>query len=574
MEDDDDASRGSTGATDYRTFFENSLEMLCTAGVDGYLKELNGSFERVLGFTADELRAEPYISFVHPDDVSSTLAEAAKLGTGEPTVSFENRYRCKDGSYRWMQWSVAPDGNGLLYCAVRDVTERRAQDDYVASLLFELEHQALHDPLTMLPNRAFLVERLTRAISRTSQAGTAVCVLFIDIDHFKVINDSLGHIVGDQMLAAVSDRLSGSIRGDDTLGRFGGDEFVIISEGISCETDAFHLTDRVRASMLPAFTWDGGELVLSVSVGIALSSTAGATAESLLRDADTAMYRAKEAGRAGAALFAEPMHAVALGRLETEVALRRGIEGGELRLHYQPIIELASATMVGLEGLVRWEHPTNGLTGPDVFIPIAEETGLVLPLGWWVLSEGCAEGRRWHEAGATQLTVAVNLSARQIAYPDLAGVVRRALDESGLDPECLELEITENVLMRDVDATVAVLRALKELGVRISVDDFGTGYSSLSYLKRFPVDVLKIDRSFIHGLGTDPDDSAIVTAVVRLGQALDLIVLAEGVETAVQHERLLELGCDRAQGFRYARPMPSSDLAPLVSFAASGFRSV
>jgi predicted signal transduction protein with EAL and GGDEF domain len=349
-------------------------------------------------------------------------------------------------------------------------------------------------------------------------------------------------------------------RPSDTLARVGGDEFAVLCEDLPDEIAAVAIADRVREALTEPLAWAGGELVLSVSAGVAVASSASVSPEALLRDAEAAMYRAKSEGRARSAVFAETMRATAVGRLDTEVALRQSILDGDLRLHYQQIVTLADADVLGYEALVRWEHPTRGLLGPDQFLNVAEETGLIVPLGAWVLREACQQAKRFQDRDPTwsRLTMSVNLSGAQLGQRDLIEVIASALHDASLKPEHLQLEMTESVLMDDAATTITILTTLKGLGVRLSIDDFGTGYSSLAYLRRFPVDVLKIDRSFVNGLGSNLEDSAVAAAIVSLADTLGLTTVAEGVETALQRDCLIALGCSRAQGYLFARPVVAS----------------
>jgi diguanylate cyclase (GGDEF)-like protein/PAS domain S-box-containing protein len=499
----------------------------------------------------------------HPDDGESVRGILGAAIEARSSFDVDHRILLPDGSTRWLrsQGRVELDGAGVAFHmrgTAQDITEQRAAED-------ALSHLALHDPLTGLPNRSLLVDRLTHALARLGRSGSSVGVLFMDIDRFKVVNDSLGHPAGDRMLLGLATRLQSVLRGSDTLARFGGDEFVILCEDLAGEIEAVGMAQRISDAMAEPIGWGEGELVVTLSIGIAMASSNLITPESLLRDADAAMYRAKEEGRARSAVFAHAMRAKAVGRLDTEVALRRAITNGELEVHYQPVVELPSRRITGMEALVRWHHPIRGLIGPDQFIPIAEETGLIVPLGELVLREAATQARAWQRLpGHETLSMAVNLSAVQVARTDLVDLLAEVLTVSGLDPACLELEITESILMKDAPASIAILEALKSLGVRLSIDDFGTGYSSLSYLKRFRVDTLKIDRSFVANLGENADDTAIVKAIISLADALNLTTLAEGVETDLQAESVFDLGCGLAQGYLFARPAGAAEITSLL----------
>jgi diguanylate cyclase (GGDEF)-like protein/PAS domain S-box-containing protein len=442
----------------------------------------------------------------------------------------------------------------------RDISERK---EFEATL----EHQATHDPLTGLPNRALLLDRLTVSLARAERFKTAVAVLFLDLDHFKVVNDSLGHAMGDQLLIAAADRLKEALRqGGDTVARFGGDEFVILCEDLTSEDDARSIADRVNELLAEPFLLGEHEVYVAASTGIAFTEGA-AEATDLLRDADAAMYQAKEHGRDRYEVFDRQMRAEAVDRLSIESYLRRAIQHRELRIHYQPKVDLRTGAIVGTEALVRWEHPDRGLLLPGEFIRVAEETGLIVPIGRWVLEQAVRQAQRWQAEipGLPPLYICVNLSRRQLGHPSLVDEVAAVLDETGIDPGLVDLEITESVLMDDVELAHRALSNLHDLGVKLVVDDFGTGYSSLSYLQRFPVDLLKIDRSFVAGLGTNKGDTAIVTAVLSLAHALGMQAIAEGVETADQLAELRALGCDMAQGFYLARPQPEHAIADLLA---------
>jgi len=448
-----------------------------------------------------------------------------------------------------------------------------------AQMSQEREHRALHDPLTGLPNRLLLTDRIETALARSRRSEGRVVVVFLDLDLFKTINDGLGHAVGDAVLVDVARRLGTVLRPGDTLARFSGDEFAIVCEAIP-DQEIEALAARIQAVLVPPFTFESHEVNVTASIGLA-TATPHSTAESLLREADSAMYRAKSAGRDQVAHFHWSMHEAATARLDDQLGLRRALERGELRAHYQPVIDLASGAVVGMEALIRWQHPTRGLLGPDEFIPLAEETGLILPLGAWMLDESLHQLGEWREeiGEAADLWMAVNISPRQLGDPDLTHKVSRSLRESGLQPTSLHLEITETAIMQSLDRTTPILDALRGLGVRLIVDDFGTGYSSLARLKRLPVSTLKVDRSFVDGLGTDSSDLSIVDAITNLARSLNLDVIAEGVETREQLEILHTLGATMGQGYRWSRALPAEHVAqwvgkPMGPDDLAGFRAL
>ncbi len=433
--------------------------------------------------------------------------------------------------------------------------------------LEQLTRQAFRDPLTNLPNRALFMDRLSHGLTRAQRRHEHLAVLFLDLDRFKVVNDTLGHAVGDQLLVEVSRRLTSALRPGDTVARLGGDEFGVLLEDVADAETAETVAVRIEESLGKPYRFEGREVFVTASIGIALSSAKLGLPEEILRDADLAMYHAKAKGKARHEVFDGSMSAPALDRMDLEMDLRSAISRHEFRLHYQPILRLDTGKITEVEALIRWQHEKRGLLQPDEFIGLTEETGLIVPIGQWVLSEACKQARTWQLEYPTTppLVMSVNLSAKQFQNPKLIEEIREALDESGLAPSCLKLEITETTVMQDAPVTLTKLNELKELGVRLAIDDFGTGYSSLGYLKRFPVDTLKIDRSFVKGLSPDGGDSAIVRAVVTVAKSLNMDVTAEGVETEGQLAEVKALGCDRAQGFLFARPVSAERVAPLLA---------
>jgi diguanylate cyclase (GGDEF)-like protein len=450
-----------------------------------------------------------------------------------------------------------PSVQGLIITC-GDITERKTAED-------QLTRAALHDSLTGLPNRTLVMARLEHVLERSQRDNTLNAVLFLDLDSFKLINDTAGHSTGDRLLVEVAERLSARVRPGDTLGRLGGDEFVVICEDLDSPEDAQAVAERLVETRNRPYNINGQEIYIGGSIGIAIARPED-TASGLLRDADVAMYRAKADGRGSVCVFDDEMRVETHNRLDIENALQRALERDELSLHYQPLLTLDDGRLVTLEALLRWTMSDGTCVPPDEFIPIAEDTGLIIDIGTWVIDEGCRQLAAWTRSREldTDVALAVNVSARQLIQPKFAAVVAAIIDRHGIAPERLVIEITESTVMRDPVTSVASLNELRALGVRISVDDFGTGYSSLGYLQRLPIDELKIDRAFVSPLSTGVRAASIVESVVTLGHALGLTVIAEGVESVEQQRRLQEIGCDVAQGFLFARPLPAAEVSEWV----------
>ena len=510
--------------------------------------------------------SEDWFGRVHEDDLVRLKSSLASLREGASPV-FEAVYRIRHREGRWL-WVLsrslpARDPDGVprkLVGTHTDITSSKRAEE-------QLARRAFYDPLTDLPNRALFLDRLSHAMRRARRRPSYLfAVLFLDLDHFKVINDSLGHMAGDQLLVLIARRLEATLRPGDTVARLGGDEFTILLDDLHSSEDATRVADRMQNALLSSFDVRGKEIFSTASIGIALSSTGYEQPEDILRDADAAMYRAKGTGRARHALFDTGMHDRAVALLEIEADMRRAVERDELVMHYQPIVSLVSGRITGLEALVRWRHPRRGLIPPGEFVPLAEETGQIIPMGRWVLRRVCRQMGEWkrNSPAMRPLTVNVNLSPRQFSLPDLVGHVDEVLDETGLEASCLRLEITESALMENPDTATRILLQLQLLGVQISLDDFGTGYSSLSYLQRFPIDTLKIDRSFIGGLDREQENLEIARTIVTIGRNLGKEVVAEGIETDRQLELLREIQCEKGQGFLFSRPLMPEDAEELV----------
>jgi diguanylate cyclase (GGDEF)-like protein/PAS domain S-box-containing protein len=557
----------------FQLITENAADLIAVVDSAGNRLYNSPAYSKVLGYTEEELSASSAIDQIHPSDRERVLQAAAKARASGHGERLEYRMRHKNGDWRILESTASPIQNAKgnldrLVIVNRDITERKRAEEM-------LEHRALHDVLTELPNRALFVDRLQHSLIRARRhSDYTFVVLFIDVDGFKVTNDSLGHSAGDELLIQVAKRLTACFRETDTvsrsatalnskltndgLARLGGDEFTVLLDDVSEPSDAIRAARRILDKIALPFQIGGQEIVISASIGIAASSNAYEGAEDLLRDAEIAMYRAKQAGKARCEVFDPAMHSSAVRRLKLETDLRRGIEHGELLVYYQPIISLESGKIIGFEALSRWKT-VQGMVPPVEFIPVADETGLIIPMNRALYIEACQQLKSWQaKLNCTPpLTMSLNITPRQFAQPDLAKEIGDILAQSGINPSAVSLEITETIAMGDADHAFSVLSDLKALGVRLSIDDFGTGYSSLSRLPRFPIDALKIDRVFISQMSTDHDNHEIVRLIISLAHSLGLKVVAEGTETQDEVNELKHLKCEMVQGFLYSPPVDS-----------------
>ncbi|MGQ0643607.1 MAG: putative bifunctional diguanylate cyclase/phosphodiesterase [Gemmatimonadaceae bacterium] len=543
----------------FRAIFDHSAAGIALLDANGTIIEANQALHSFLGYEGDAIRGRAAATFLPAEDAETARLIKKEVAQGmRPSATSEYRFVRRDGQLSWGTLTVsrAAGGNAArLIAIVQDVTERKR-------LEAQLAHQAYHDPLTELANRSLFRDRVEHALARASRHCERVAVLFLDLDDFKMVNDSLGHDEGDRLLRAVAARLLNATRGCDTVARLGGDEFAVLLENVRDDQDAIVVANRITSSLAAHFQLQQKLMQISASMGIARAA-AGNGADELLRNADVAMYAAKARGKGRYTLFAPEMHAALLTRLSTEADLRDAVERMEFRLMYQPIVDLEAGRMVGCEALVRWDHPQRGVVAPDAFIRLAEDTGLIIPLGKWVLREATREAATWpkNPTGSRPPYVTVNIAGKQLLHAEFVTDVASALTDAGLPADRLILEITEGTLLDNAEATTARLQELKALGVRLAIDDFGTGYSSLSYLQRFPIDILKIDKSFVDGVVRGGNQAALARTIISLGDSLALRTVAEGIETDAQRNVLRALGCQLGQGFLYARPMEPAAIA-------------
>jgi len=566
----------------FQLITENAADMIAVIDADGRRVYNSPAYYRVLGYEADELKETSPLDQVHPDDRARVIRaseKARETGRGE---RLEYRIRHKDGTWRVLESTANvirsndEKFEGLVVVN-RDITERRRAEEALA-------RNAFYDGLTNLANRTLLLDRLGRAVAISRRhSAFKFGILCIDMDGFKIVNDSLGHLAGDALLVLIAQRLSNCLRcadtvsrprlieleqsslGDTTLARPGGDEFVVLAEELHNPSDAIRIAERIHEKLSAPFDVDGHEIVVTASIGIVFSSKSSSEPQAMLRDAEIAMYRAKVAGKARSEVFDQPMHTSAVKRLQLEADLRKAVDRGEFLVYYQPIVSLENRRIVGFEALTRWQRP-EGMVMPNDFIPLADETGIILSINRHLLPEACNQIHRWQKLfpGDAPLLLSVNISPKQFAQPGLASQIQDLLNECGMDPRCLALEITETVAMADAEKSGAVMRELKALGVKIDIDDFGTGYSSLSRLQGFQVDTLKVDRSFVSRIDSDRETHEIVRTIVTLAHSLDLTVVAEGIETEAQLELLKKMGCERGQGYLFSKPADPQTIGNLL----------
>ncbi len=566
MEQKEDAESSMRLSEDrFRSLIQNSTDTTIVVGEGGLCTFVSPAITPLLGLEPNEMLGRSATDFVHPDDRDRLADRLGEQFRGSPdTVLVQFRMIRKDGGMCNVE-AVVTDQRGRTSVAgyvanVRDITERKEFEALLA-------HRALHDPLTNLANRQLILDRAEQMLVRSRRACEPIAALFIDLDNFKDANDSLGHEAGDRLLQAVANRFSAMLRASDTVGRLGGDEFVVLTEGVALAAGPAMVAERIREVLRKPFHVEGyADIPITVTASIGIATGDRPSAQELLRDADIALYRAKAKGRDCYALFEPAMQSAALDRLELKSDLDSALVNNEFFLLYQPIFDLDNIRIRGVEALLRWHHPTRGVISPDNFIPVLEDSGMIVDVGRWVLNEACAQATVWHRQGFRP-SMSVNVSMRQLETDSLVDDVSAALAASGLEPGLLVIEVTESTLMKDANATVARLRRLKDIGVMIAIDDFGTGYSSLAYLRQFPVDVLKIDRSFVAEMDGSTDSAALIHTLVELGRTLGLITLAEGIEETAQLDILRNEQCDSGQGFIFSRPVDPAAIESLLALA-------
>ncbi|MGB7925107.1 MAG: EAL domain-containing protein [Pyrinomonadaceae bacterium] len=551
----------------FRSAFDYAAIGMALVSPEGRWLQVNHSLCEIVGYTEQEMLETSFQAITHPDDLDGVLSNINQLLEGRlPACQTEKRYFHKHGHEVWalLSVSLARDSKSespRFIFQIQDITDRKRAEQ-------QLLHDAFHDALTGLPNRSLFMDHLKLAVGRSKRRSDCeFAVLFLDLDRFKIVNDSLGHMVGDQLLIGIARRLETCLRPGDSVARLGGDEFTILLGDIRNAAEAISVAERIKQELTLPFNIGGHEVFTTVSIGIAPSITGYERAEDMLRDADTAMYRAKSLGKTRHEVFDKAMHARAMTQLQLETDLRRAVDRQEFFLNYQPIVSLETGAIKGFEALIRWQHPEQGFISPAEFIPMAEETGMIVPIGHWVLSVACRQMKQWQEMfpSCAPLHISVNLSGRQFTQPDLIDQIKQVLSDTGLDPRSLKLEITESTVMENIDTAIDMLKQLRAIGVALSIDDFGTGYSSLSYLHRFPISTLKIDRSFVSRMADNNENTEIVRTIVMLARNLGMDVVAEGVETEEQLAQLKSLGCECGQGYLFSKPTSAELAAQAIS---------
>jgi diguanylate cyclase (GGDEF)-like protein/PAS domain S-box-containing protein len=542
--------------------FNENVEAIMIADRDTRILRVNPAFSRITGYSGDEAIGQTTRMLKSDRQDGEFYAEFWRGLLEDGVWQGEIWNRCKDGSVvpMWQTISVVRNAAGEIERFISifsDISEKKMSEE-------RIYHLAHYDVLTGLPNRTSFHTEFENALIHAQRHGSQVALLFLDLDHFKLINDASGHPAGDDLLKQVARRLEDTVRREDTVARLGGDEFTVLLHDIGCSDDAGRVAQKIMQQLAAPFRLENAELVVTASIGVSVFPRDGDDVSTLLKNADTAMYRAKEQGRNNCQFFTVEMNTQALERLSLQGAMRTALKRNEFVLHYQPQVDMQSGEIVGLEALVRWLHPEQGMLPPGSFIPVAEESGLIVPLGEWVLREACRQHKRWLHTGLPAVRIAVNLSGRQFLRGDLLNTVRKVIDETGIEPHCLELELTESAIMEHVDKSIETFLELRKLGVHLAIDDFGTGYSSMAYLKRFTIDKLKIDQSFVRDLTIDSDDAAIVTATIAMAHKLNLTVVAEGVETEEQLRFLNDQGCEQLQGYYFSRPLPVQQATELL----------
>jgi len=540
---------------------ESTADMVMITNSSGIIEYVNQAFETTTGYSSAEITGKTpraIKSGKHDRAFYKNLWESILGGNNYQDVLINRK---KDGTLYYEEKTITPlkdpEGNITSFVSTgKDISERMRLQE-------RLHYLAHHDELTTLPNRAMFIDRLEQALHHAKRHQRALAVMFLDLDRFKNINDTLGHDLGDALLQDFAQRLCHCLREGDTVARLGGDEFTILLEDMADVSDTTSLAEKILGALSAPFILDSQELFVTTSIGISVYPDDGHDVRTLLKNADTAMYRAKDLGRDNCKFYSAEMSTLTHTRLTLETQLRRALERNEFKLHYQPQIDSTSGAIIGAEALLRWHHPERGLISPADFIPLLEDTGMIIPVGEWVLRTACKQASMWQDSGIPPICMSVNLSTRQLDTPDFAAFVSQALRDTGLGPEYLELEITESMLIQNAEKTIEIMRAIKETGVSFAMDDFGTGYSSLSYLKRFPIKTLKIDRAFVSNMTEDSDDEAIVKTIIAMAHTLNLEVIAEGVETAEQVALLQKHACRLMQGYYYSKPQPADEFASL-----------